>query len=157
MTDEEIIDYVLSILKGSKKEAVQMRGCIAKTAICQRLNASIEFMQKLNTRLARLKGFENGEVAWQGDMDATIKQNLELKEQNKAILEDNDELNKWIDELKAQIEEMKNLYKEGIPEDKDRLCIFYDGEYYIDTFNNLSSSEQKQLIKWCYLQKITER
>lgn len=49
-----------------------------------------------------------------------------------------------------------NLYKEGVPEDKDRLCIFFDGEYYIDTFNNLSSSEQKQLIKWCYLPTAKE-
>lgn len=29
----------------------------------------------------KIKGLENGDVAWQGDMDATIKQNLELKEQ----------------------------------------------------------------------------
>lgn len=50
----------------------------------------------------------------------------------------------------------KNQYKEGVPEDKDRLCIFFDGEYYIDTFNNLSSSEQKQLIKWCYLPTAKE-
>lgn len=45
-------------------------------------------------------------------------------------------------------------YKEGIPEDKGRLCVFYDGDYYIDTFNNLSSSEQKQLLKWAYLPLI---
>lgn len=157
MTDEEIIDYILSILKGSKKEAVQMRECIAKTAICQRLNASIEFMQKLNTRLARLNGFESGEVVWRGDMDETIKQNLELKEQNKDLCESLDIMNNRESDLLEQIEQMKNLYKEGVPEDKDRLCIFYDGEYYIDTFNNLSSSEQKQLIKWCYLPKITEK
>lgn len=36
-----------------------------------------------------------------------MKENAELKEQNKTILEDNDELNKWVDELKAQIEKMK--------------------------------------------------
>lgn len=29
----------------------------------------------------KMKGFESGDVAWQGDMDATIKQNLELKAQ----------------------------------------------------------------------------
>lgn len=47
-------------------------------------------------------------------------------------------------------------YNTGIPEDKDRLCVFYDGDYYIDTFNNLSSSEQKQLLKWAYLPLINE-
>lgn len=52
---------------------------------------------------------------------------------------------------------MNNLeYKEGIPEDKDRLCVFYDGDYYIDTFNNLSSSEQKQLLKWVYLPLVNK-
>lgn len=30
----------------------------------------------------KLKGFENGQVVWQGDMDRTIQQNLELKKQN---------------------------------------------------------------------------
>lgn len=29
----------------------------------------------------KLKGFESGNVAWQGDMDRTIEQNLKLKEQ----------------------------------------------------------------------------
>lgn len=85
------------------------------------------------------------------------KENTELKEQNKDLCESLDIMNNRESDLLEQIEQMKNLYKEGIPEDKDRLCIFYDGEYYIDTFNNLSSSEQKQLIKWCYLSQITER
>lgn len=50
---------------------------------------------------------------------------------------------------------MNNLeYKEGIPENKDRLCVFYDGDYYIDTFNNLSSLEQKLLLQWAYLPLI---
>lgn len=44
------------------------------------------------------------------------------------------------------------VYNDGIPEDKDKLCIFYDYDgYFIDTFNNLSSSDQKNLKKWIYL------
>lgn len=46
-------------------------------------------LEKKNAELeVKLKGFENGDVAWQGDMDATIQQNIELK---------------------AQIEKMKNV------------------------------------------------
>ena len=49
------------------------------------------------------------------------------------------------------------IYNDGIPENKDKLCIFYDKDgYYIDTFNNLSSTDQKQLLKWCYLPLIEE-
>lgn len=107
MTDEKIIDYILSILNGSKKEAVQMRECVAKTAICLNLNASIEFMQKLNTRLERLKGFESGEVVWQGDMNATIKQNLELKEQNMELKERCDRKTQALVKLVEQTEKMK--------------------------------------------------
>lgn len=67
-----------------------------------------ELKHEIDELIEKLKGFESGDVAWQGDMDETIKQNLELKEQNKIILEDNDTLNKWVDELKAQIEKTKN-------------------------------------------------
>jgi len=73
-----------------------------------------ELKHEIDELIEKLKGFENGDVAWQGDMDATIKQNLELKEQNKAILEDNDTLNKWVDELKSQIEDMKTCSRCGI-------------------------------------------
>lgn len=45
---------------------------------------------------------------------------------------------------------------EEIPSDKNKLCIFYDGEYYIDTYNNLSSTDQKQLLKWSYLPLIDD-
>ena len=47
-----------------------------------------------------------------------------------------------------------NSINDGIPDDKNKLCIFYDGDYYIDSYNNLSSTEQKQLLKWCYLPLI---
>lgn len=47
-------------------------------------------IEKENAELKeKLKGFENGDVAWQGDMDKTIKQNLELKEHCKAVDEVN--------------------------------------------------------------------
>lgn len=45
-----------------------------------------------------------------------------------------------------------------IPEDKNKICIFCDAQdsYYIDTFNNLSSSEQKQLKQWWYLENFLQ-
>lgn len=78
-----------------------------KKAYLAGLEAGRKESEKENAGLKeKLKGFDSGEVAWQGDMDAAIKQNLELKKQNKIILEDNDTLNKWIDELRAQIEKL---------------------------------------------------
>lgn len=37
----------------------------------------IELVKENEELKAKIKGFENGEVAWQGDMDMTIKQNIE--------------------------------------------------------------------------------
>ena len=52
-------------------------------------------------------------------------------------------------------EEKKNQIKwvlDSIPEDKEELCIIKDKDgYYIDSFNNLSSTEQKNIEKWAYL------
>lgn len=44
----------------------------------------------------RLKGFENGEVAWQGDMDRTIEQNLHLKEEVEALKARMDRMKKFL-------------------------------------------------------------
>lgn len=43
--------------------------------------ASARLVEENEELKEKLKGFENGDVVWQGDMDATIKQNLELKAQ----------------------------------------------------------------------------
>lgn len=57
---------------------------------------NIKKLEKENAELKeRLKGFENGEVAWQGDMDRTIEQNLHLK--------------KEIGVLKARMDRMKKF------------------------------------------------
>ena len=53
---------------------------------------------------AKLKGFESGDVAWQGDMDATIKQNIELKLKI-------DELTNSVNELKRDNIELKSHCK----------------------------------------------
>lgn len=51
----------------------------------------------------------------------------------------------------------ETIQEKGAPEDKNKLCIFYDMDgYYIDTYNNLSSSEQKNIKQWCYLPLITD-
>lgn len=72
-------------------------------------------VEKENAELKeKLKGFENGDVAWQGDMDKTIKQNLELKSQIEELKKDKEYLDKVNDEqtgvilkLNEQIEKMK--------------------------------------------------
>lgn len=49
-----------------------------------------ELKHEIDELKEKLKGFESGDVAWQGDMDETIKQNLELKneiEELKALHE----------------------------------------------------------------------
>ena len=41
---------------------------------------------------------------------------------------------------------------DSIPKDKEELCIIKDKDgYYIDSFNNLSSTDQKNIEKWAYL------
>lgn len=85
-------------------------------------------LEKENAELKeKLKGFETGDVAWQGDMDATIAQNLELKEQNKIILEDNDTLNKWIDELTEKISDLESIV-ESLQSCTN--CEHFDGDNY---------------------------
>ena len=69
---------------------------------------AIENLEKENAELKeKLKGFENGDVAWQGDMDATIKQNLELKAQIEQLSNDNHVLKTAFITQKEQIEKMK--------------------------------------------------
>lgn len=47
----------------------------------------------------KIKGFESGNVAWQGDMDATIRQNLELKQ----VLEHREKCIDWIQDHHPEI------------------------------------------------------
>lgn len=57
----------------------------------------ISALEKENSELKeRLKGFENGEVAWQGDMDRTIEQNLQLKEEVEALKSKMDRMKKFL-------------------------------------------------------------
>lgn len=57
----------------------------------------ISALEKENAELKeRLKGFENGEVAWQGDMDRTIEQNLQLKEEVEALKSKMDRMKKFL-------------------------------------------------------------
>lgn len=54
--------------------------------IAYRYSKHLDKLEEENKELKeKLKGFENGDVAWQGDMDRTIKQNLELKAQIKKM------------------------------------------------------------------------
>ena len=54
-------------------------------------------LEKENEELKeRLKGFENGEVAWQGDMDRTIEQNLHLKKEIEALKSRMDRMKKFL-------------------------------------------------------------
>lgn len=66
-----------------------------------------EILESEKALKEKLKGFESGEVCWQGDMDATIAQNLELKEHIESLANINIKAQDIIAELKEQIEEMK--------------------------------------------------
>lgn len=81
-----------------------------------------------------------------------------LKEIAKKEFKDLSEVYSTSDNKKGLIinEILYNSINDGIPDDKNKLCIFYDGDYYIDSYNNLSSTDQKQLLKWCYLPLIEE-
>ena len=66
-----------------------------------------------------------------------------------------DNLNEFFELRKENEELKKNQIKwvlDSIPEDKEKLCIIKDKDgYYIDSFNNLSSTDQKNIEKWAYL------
>lgn len=48
----------------------------------------INELEKENNELhQKLNGITGGEIAWQGDMDRTIEQNLALKKENKLLRE----------------------------------------------------------------------
>lgn len=54
--------------------------------VCKAVDRLIEEYRKENKELKeKIKGLEAGEVCWQGDMDATIKQNLALKSEVKEL------------------------------------------------------------------------
>lgn len=72
-------------------------------------------LEKENEELkAKLKGFENGEVAWQGDMDMTIKQNLELKAQIEKMKNCQNCKNKKEDCYGRLICDFKDIYNNKI-------------------------------------------
>lgn len=75
----DIADYVEELQKENSELKWQLNEVIEDN----------DYYQKENEELkAKLKGFENGDVAWQGDMDRTIKQNLELKAKIETMKKD---------------------------------------------------------------------
>lgn len=64
-----------SKIRELKKENAELKEYVSRTGY-----RIAELKHEIDELIEKLKGFEAGEVAWQGDMDATIKQNMELKE-----------------------------------------------------------------------------
>lgn len=57
-----------------EKENAELKEYVSRTGY-----RIAELKHEIDEQIEKLKGLEAGEVCWQGDMDATIKQNLELK------------------------------------------------------------------------------
>lgn len=63
-----------------------------------RLDSSL--LEEVNTLRRKIIAFETGnEICWQGDMDKTISQNLELKQKNRDLLQENEKLKKRIERI----------------------------------------------------------
>lgn len=68
-----ILDYIERLEKENKQLQTRFH-IVPEHYLTEALDKCKELEEKV-------KGFESGNVAWQGDMDATIKQNIELKAQ----------------------------------------------------------------------------
>lgn len=108
-----------------------------------------EMLESEKTLKEKLKGFESGEVCWQGDMDATIKQNLDLKEKVVSLANINIKAHDIIAELKKENAELK-LQFEKTNEDYAKEILYAIG---IVSQRNLKieelEKENEELKKRC--------
>ena len=82
-----------------KKENAELKEIVSRSGF-----RIAELKHECDELVARLNGIISGDVAWQGDMDATIKQNIELKRRI-------DELTNSLTELKRDNFELKEHCK----------------------------------------------
>lgn len=117
-------------------------------------NPKVEHLLQDKIKQAYLDGLAEGEkVGFEdGYKKATERAYERQKDLTETYIKDGEKIQKLGEENEELKKNQINWVLDSIPEDKEALCIIKDKDgYYIDSFNNLSSTDQKNIEKWAYL------